>query len=265
MKDLKNLTEQVIQICKEADQQIIEPLRSQRSNIHVEEKDDSGRNFVTTADKGTEDFLIEKLKKLFPEAGFIAEESFGGTINNEFNWIIDPIDGTTNFMHNMPPFCISVAFAKGEEVQCGVIYEIFSKEIFHAWKSGGAYANGQSIKVSNAMNFASSLLVTGFPYDQEDRFEEWIKLFADLTKESQGVRRLGAAAVDMAYVACGRFDGFYEYNLNAWDVAAGSIICEEAGALVSDFKGGNDFLFGGELIAANPAIHRLLLDRLGSF
>ena len=253
---LEELTRDVVALVKQADAAVITPLRESKQ-LRIEDKDNSGRNFVTQADLQTEAFLKYELAKLMPQAGFIAEESDRDGAKSGLHWIIDPIDGTTNFMHDMPPFCISIALMEDSEILIGVIYEIFSKECFCAWKDGGAWLNERPIRVSSSESLSSSLLCTGFPYDhgQMQKFDRWIDLFGSLLKQTHGVRRLGAAAVDLAYVACGRFDGFYEYNLHSWDVAAGMIIVEEAGGKITDFEGGKDTLFGKTIIASNGNIH----------
>lgn len=265
IESFESLTLEVAEICKRADCDIIQPLQESFSKLSIQSKDNSGRNFVTEADLKTEHYLLAALRKLLPEAGFIAEESSDGNYQSGLNWIIDPIDGTTNFMHNVPPFCISVALVDNQSVKLGVVYELFSKECFYAWEHGGAWLNGSRIRVSSTQSVADSLLTTGFPYEQGKQFDHWISLFSDFTKSSRGVRRLGAAAVDMAYVACGRFDAYYEYNLQPWDVAAGILLCKEAGGEVSDFSGGNDYLFGKQMLCSNGIIHPQMAVALSSF
>lgn len=260
MMDLKDLTLNVVDVCKTANQQIIKPLRKEH-HLNVVSKDDSGRNFVTQADLRTEEFLIEHLKPLLPGAGFLAEESAVDQSEATHQWIIDPIDGTTNFLHNAPPACISIGLAREDEVILGVIFELFAEDAYYAWNGGGAWCNRSRIQVSDTKSLEDSLLCTGFPYDQtdEERFDEWIRLFGSLLKKTHGVRRFGAAAVDLAYVAAGKFDGFYEYNLNPWDVAAGICIVKEAGGTISDFQRGNDYLHGKSIVASNGNIHHSLL------
>lgn len=261
---LEQLTKKVTEACRQADQQIIQPIR-QQADLQVKNKDNSGRNFVTQADLDTEKFLKQTLNDILPGCGFIAEESFDGSITKELNWIIDPIDGTTNFMHNMPPFCISVALAFENDVQLGVIYDLFSKEVFYAWQGGGAWLNGKPITVSKTNTLRESLLVTGFPYEQGTHFDQWLSLFGNFLTKAQNVRRLGSAAIDMAYVAAGRFEAFYEYNLSPWDVAAGCIIVQEAGGKLSDFDGGSNYLFGKQIVCSNGMIHEQVLSELNRF
>jgi myo-inositol-1(or 4)-monophosphatase len=207
-------------------------------------------DMVSYVDKESEIRLVEGLKKILPEAGFIAEEGTGEkTDNQEFAWIIDPVDGTTNYMHGVPVFAISIALQQNDKIISGVVYEINRDECFAAWLGGGAYLNEKPIKVSSAKHLKDSLIATGFPYYDFELMENYINILKELMQKSHGLRRFGAAAVDLVYTACGRFEGFFEYNLKPWDVAAGTLIVQEAGGFVADFKGGNDFVFGRELIA----------------
>ncbi len=231
---------------------------SNRKEIDIKSK--GIHNFVTQVDRSSEKMLVNGLQKILPGSGFIAEE---GTIeyrSDRYNWIIDPLDGTTNFIHGLPPFAISVALLEYDELVMGVIYEIVLDECFYAVKDKPARLNGEIIKVSKTANVKDSLIATGFPYtafNKIDRFMETVHFFM---KNSHGLRRLGSAATDIAYVACGRFDGFYEYGLNPWDVAAGIVILRQAGGKVSDFQGGNNFLFGEELVASNGLIFNEFLQ-----
>jgi myo-inositol-1(or 4)-monophosphatase len=207
-------------------------------------------DMVSYVDKESEIRLVEGLKTILPEAGFIAEEGTGEkTDNQEFTWIIDPVDGTTNYMHGVPIFAISIALQQNDKIISGVVYEINRDECFAAWFGGGAYLNEKPIKVSSAKHLKDSLIATGFPYYDFELMENYINILKELMQKSHGLRRFGAAAVDLVYTACGRFEGFFEYNLKPWDVAAGTLIVQEAGGFVADFKGGNDFVFGRELIA----------------
>ena len=217
-------------------------------------------NLVTYVDKEAEKRLINELSKLIPEAGFIAEESPDIETKSEFNWIIDPLDGTTNFIHGLPIFCISIALEYKSEIILGVIYEINNDECFYSWKGDKAYLNNKEISVSKSLKLDNSLLATGFPYYDYDRLDEYLQLFKYFMKNTRGVRRLGSAAADLAYVACGRFDGFYEYGLQSWDVAAGSFIVKQAGGINSDFSGGENFIFGKEMISANSGVYEELFQ-----
>jgi myo-inositol-1(or 4)-monophosphatase len=212
-------------------------------------------DLVSYVDKEAEQQLIEGLKKILPEAGFIAEESHPGKSGQELNWIIDPLDGTTNFIHNIPAYAVSVALARKEELLLGVVYNIPQKEMFSAHADGKAFLNGKEINVSKHEKLADCLIATGFPVKDFARLQGFLDTSSHFMQNTRGLRRMGAAAVDLCYVACGRFDAFFEYNLNAWDVAAGALIVKQAGGNVTDFKGGNKFLFGKEMVAANSKIY----------
>jgi len=220
-------------------------------------------NYVTYVDKNAEKMLVEELGKLLPEAGFITEEGTSNLKGEVFNWVIDPIDGTTNFIHGVPPFAVSIGLMKKEEIVLGVIYEIGGDECFYAWEKGGAYLNGKRIQTSKRGKVQDSLFVTGFPYTRYDHMDRFMESLHYFMVNSHGLRRLGSAATDIAYVACGRFEGFYEYGLSPWDIAAGIIILQEAGGKVADFKGGNNYLFGKEFVAANPFVFNEFLDCIG--
>jgi myo-inositol-1(or 4)-monophosphatase len=213
-------------------------------------------DYVSYVDKESEQLIINGLATLIQGSGFIAEEGTTTYQSQLYNWIIDPLDGTTNFIHGLPPFCISIGLSYKNEVILGVIYEPNLDELFSATKNGGAFLNGKKIKVSNTKNLDNSLLATGFPYYDYSKLKEYMKVFEFCMQNTRGVRRLGSAAIDLAYVACGRMDGFFEYGLQSWDVAAGSIIVSEAGGIVTDFNGNNNSLFGKEILAFNPHIHQ---------
>ncbi len=235
-------------------------IREQSANIHsidVEEKDLN--SLVSFVDRQAEARLVEQLGKLLPDAGFITEEDTPDVNGKTWEWIIDPLDGTTNFLYGVPCFSISVGLRHEEQLVAGVIYEINLDEMFYAWKGGNAFLNKNRIHVSGRKNLKECLLATGFPYQDFSIVDDYLKSFNYLMRNTRGIRRLGSAAVDLAYVACGRFDGFFEYTLNAWDVAAGAIIVEEAGGKVTDFSGGDNYLFGEEIIACNPHIAEELI------
>lgn len=217
-------------------------------------------DFVTYVDKAAEEHLVAELNTLIPNASFITEEATIAREDKEFIWIIDPIDGTTNFIHGLPLFCISIALMHQGKIILGVVYEISNDECFHAVEGGKAYLNQKEIHVSSRNLLKDSLLVTGFPYKDQVKLERWMKLFVELLKKSHGVRRLGSAAIDLAYVACGRFEAFYEYGLSPWDVAAGTFIVKQASGKVSDYSGGNDYIFGKELLAGNGRMNEELRE-----
>lgn len=261
--NLKEIEKGVIDVCIEVGQFI----RHEGANFdhaRIEQKD-GFNNLVSYVDKEAERRLVAVFKKLLPEAGFITEEgTVAQSVDNEYNWIIDPLDGTTNFLHGLPIYAISVGLTYKNKVILGVIYHIVRQECFHAIEGGPAYCNGQVITVSKVATLQSSLLATGFPYYHFEKREVYLDIIKDYLEKSHGVRRLGSAAIDLAYVACGRLEGFFEYNLNPWDVAAGIFLVERAGGKVSDFKGGDNVLFGRELCAANGLIHEEMLEVIKS-
>jgi myo-inositol-1(or 4)-monophosphatase len=194
------------------------------------------------------------LSILIPDAGFIAEEGTSNKIGKEFNWIIDPLDGTTNFIHGIPAFAVSIALKQNKELVIGVIYEINQDECFYAWKDSKAYLNGKEISVSDKPDLASSLVATGFPYYDFKRQNAYIELFSDVMQKCHGLRRIGAASVDLAYTACGRFEAYFEYNLKPWDIAAGLLILERAGGEYFDFDGGKNALETCDIVATNGKV-----------
>jgi myo-inositol-1(or 4)-monophosphatase len=255
--DLENLCVQTLNLAVEVGE-FIENERKQFTRSHVESK--GLHNYVTYVDKSAEEKIVEGLRILLPEAGFIVEE---GTINSELkkhNWIIDPLDGTTNFIHGLPPYAISIALMEEKEVILGIVYEICFQERFYAWKDSKAYLNGKEIQVSQAGKVSQSLIATGFPYTNFEKLDQFMQTLQWFMKNSHGLRRLGSAATDMAYVACGRFEGFYEYGLSPWDVAAAALIIERAGGRNSDFSGGQNYIFGKEIISSNAAIFEEFRD-----
>ncbi|MBN2697378.1 MAG: inositol monophosphatase [Bacteroidales bacterium] len=241
----------------------VEYQHNNRENLSIEAK--GRQNYVTGVDREAERQLVEQLGGLLPEAGFVAEEGTSTKKGRTYNWIIDPIDGTTNFIHGVYPFAISVALAEDEEVVAGVIYEFGLREYFYSWKGGGAWLNGRPARVSSVTTVKDALLATGFPYTDFELLAEFMESLRWFMKNSNGLRRLGSAATDIAYVACGRYDGFYEYGLNAWDIAAGTLILREAGGAVSDFNGTGNFLHGGELVCSNGKIHKEFVNTVKRF
>ncbi|MBR6249917.1 MAG: inositol monophosphatase [Bacteroidales bacterium] len=220
-----------------------------------------GRNdFVTTLDKYSEQTLVQKLSELLPEAGFIAEEGTRTDRADRYNWVVDPIDGTTNFIHGVPPFAISIGLLDGDEITLGVVYEMSRDELFAAYKGGGATLNGKPIHVSTRPTVADALITMGFPYANFSRAKGLLQAIDVLMRTCHGLRRLGSAATDLCYIACGRFDAYFEYDLKPYDVAGGSIILTEAGGKVSDYRRGKDYIFGKEMLASNGLIHSELED-----
>ena len=248
------------ELCKNACDLIVTTgafIRKERITFSKDAIEYKGHNdMVSFVDKTAEKLLVEGLLKFLPEGGFITEEKTVFITGTSYNWIIDPLDGTTNFIHGLPCYCISVALMKDNEIILGIIYEINLDECFYAWQNGGAFLNGKSISVSTVSQLKDSLLATGFPYSNYKYMKQYMAVFDYCMYNSHGLRRLGSAAADMAYVACGRLEGFYEYGLQSWDVAAGVIIVKEAGGRVSDFKGGDNCIFGKEIIATNHFMYR---------
>jgi len=221
-------------------------------------------DLVSYVDKEAEKKIVSGCREILPESGFITEEGTTEKASGEsYIWIIDPLDGTTNFVHGLPAYCVSIALLLNGELLLGAVYEPNRDELFHAIRGEGAWCNEERIFVSERKRLADSLLATGFPYHDFGKMETYLHILNDFMQTTHGLRRIGSAAIDLVYTACGRFEGFFEYNLNAWDVAAGALIVREAGGIVSDFKGGDEYLFGRQLIAATPLVHQGMLETIG--
>ena len=219
-------------------------------------------DLVTEADIGSENKVVSTIQAAFPDHTILAEESGLRQGAQDCKWLIDPLDGTTNFAHNVPIFCISIAFAVNDEILMGIVLNPISGELFSASRNNGAQCNGSPIKVSSTPSVSESLLVTGFPYNIREFFDPIISRYASCLRAAQGMRRLGSAALDLCYVACGRFDGFWEQHLKPWDTAAGSIIASEAGAQVTDFSNCSFSVDAKEILATNGCIHDEMLSLL---
>ena len=241
-------------------------LLQERQKFNPDAVEYKGTNdLVSYVDKETEKRLVAALGKLLPDAGFVTEE---GTTDNSsdrsaLNWIIDPLDGTTNFVHGLPVFSVSVGLAIGNTPIAGVIFDPNRDECFFGREGAGAFcgrgtAAPERIRVSPTTQLSQSLISTGFPYYTFDRMADYLRILEKLMHQTHGLRRMGSAAIDLAYVACGRFEGFYEYNLHAWDMAAGVLLVREAGGIVTDFEGGNEFLYRGDVVAGCGAQIELL-------
>jgi myo-inositol-1(or 4)-monophosphatase len=235
-------------------------MRHYNKSLNIEYKGETDP--VSQADRNAQEAIIKAIKNVFPEHGFLAEEDGISDIKKDFCWIIDPLDGTVNFIHGCPMFCVSVALKHKKEIISGVIYAPVIKEIFCAEKSKGAYLNGKRIEVSRIKELIRALPATGFPYYVRDKSERVINNFTNIMMKTQGLRRLGSAALDLAYVACGRFDFFWEEGLKPWDIAAGALIVKEAGGILSDYAGEKDFIFKNTLLASNKALHKKVLEIL---
>lgn len=248
----QNIIEQVVELSKEVGVYLREEQKKIKSDV-IEKK--GQHDFVTYVDKTAEQKLVDQLKLICPEAGFIAEENSEKRVDKDVMWIIDPLDGTTNYIHGMSPFAISIGLMENNKMVGGVVYEVGLNECFYAWKGGKAFLNGEEISVSNIDQLDDSLLATGFPYYDFTRLKPFMESLSYFVQNTHGIRRLGTAATDLIYVACGRIEAYYEYGLSPWDVAAGAFIVQQAGGKVSDYKGGDDYIFGKEIIATNSGVY----------
>ena len=234
--------------------------------IKVNEK--GPNDFVTEVDQATEQAIIEVLKQAYPTHAFLGEES-GASANlhddNEFVWIIDPLDGTTNFLHGFPQYCVSIALQHRGQITQAVVYDPTRNDLFTATKGAGAYLNDKRIRVTKRDRLADSLIGTGFPFREMAGLEQYIEMFRVMSPRCAGLRRPGAAALDLAYVAAGRLDGFFEKGLKPWDMAAGSLLITEAGGIMGTFQGDSDYLYKGDAIAGNPKVFAQMITLLAPF
>lgn len=240
--------------------QIINRASLDIDKIKVDLKQQS--DYVTEVDRAAETAIIEVLREAYPDYGILAEESgLAGTAENaEYQWIIDPLDGTTNFIHGLPQYAISIALKHKNAIVGAVIYDTNRNEIFTASKGDGAYLNDKRIRVTKRSRLEEALIGTGFPYRMFAHIDAYLAIFRELAQKTAGMRRPGAASLDLAWVACGRFDGFWELGLAPWDMAAGSLLISEAGGLVGDFSGEADYLKTGNIVGGNPKIFAQLLQ-----
>ncbi len=243
---------------------IISRASGQLDLISVQTK--APNDFVSEVDKAAEAAIIEVLRDAYPTHDILAEESGASspTASSEFQWIIDPLDGTTNFLHGFPQYAISIALLKNGVLDQAVVFDPCRNELFTASKGAGAFLNERRIRVSRRIRLSESLIGTGFPFREFDNVEAYLGAFRELTQKTAGIRRPGAASLDLAYVACGRFDGFWEYGLQAWDMAAGALLIQEAGGLVSDLAGEATYLETGNLVAGTPKIFAQILPIIQS-
>ena len=246
----------VIEISKEAGEIIKEGFGK---NFLVETKG-SLTNLVTAIDKKSEKTIIDFVSKKYPTHTIIAEESGEQNRSSEYTWIIDPLDGTTNFAHGLPIFSVSIGVQKNNELICGVVYDVMRDALYSCEKGGGAFCNGRRLSVSTNDDLRKSVLVTGFPYNISENPDHALEHFTSFIKGSRAVRRLGSAAIDLCYVAEGVFDGFWEVSLNSWDMAAGVLIVNEAGGVVTDFVGNAINIFEKKLLASNGRVHNRMLE-----
>lgn len=217
---------------------------------------------VTIADVKSQKAIISYLKKKFPSHSFLAEETADNKPCGDYCWIIDPLDGTVNFVHGVPLFCVSIALSHNGTMVSGVVHSPVLGETFVAQRDSGAWLNGKRISVSSQKSLVRSLAITGFPYSVYKNPQKHADVFAKVLSKVQGVRRFGSAAIDLAYVSSGRCEAFWEEELKPWDVAAGSLLISEAGGRITDFKGGDNYIFGGTMLASNGAVHKKMLETL---
>jgi myo-inositol-1(or 4)-monophosphatase len=259
--DFHLICNQAIEIIKQTGLKIL----AEHKSFDLRKVESKGlHDFVSYVDKNAEKQLVDSFQQLLPGSGFIVEEQTVTEDNSSFKWIIDPLDGTTNFIHGLAPFAISVALMVNNEIVIGIVYEITRDEVFYSWKEGKAFLNGKEIHVSDSKAVKNSLIATGFPYYNYKRLPQFMETLDFFMRNSHGLRRLGSAATDLAYVACGRFDAFYEYSLSPWDVAAGAFLVRQARGMVSDFEGMDNYIFGKEIIAANSLIFDEFLSNVKS-
>ncbi len=218
-------------------------------------------DFVSEIDRRAEEVIIETILKAYPEHSILAEES-GARGENAFQWIIDPLDGTTNYLHGFPHFAVSIALKHDETLEQAVIYDPLRQELFTATRGDGAYMNNRRIRVSKRRSLEGALLGTGFPFGNNEKLETFIRTFRAIFPVTAGIRRAGAATLDLAYVACGRLDGFWEFNLKPWDIAAGALLIQEAGGIVTSLENDSTFMQHGNVLAANPKVHEEMIRLL---
>lgn len=258
---MEGYTDTARQAAREASKILIENLGSIGSE-DIEKKQVA--DFVTRVDRESERTIIEVIKEAFPEHRILAEETGGNRHEKGFLWIIDPLDGTTNYIHSYPMFAISIALQFNGDIIVGVVYDPLRDEMFWAEKGRGAFLNGKRLDISKrTVEMKNALIATGFPFRAKKLIDDYLELFKEVFLASSDLRRAGSAALDLAYVAAGRCDGFYEIGLSPWDVAAGSLLVEEAGGVVTDFRGGSEHIWTGNIVAAHRDIHGDLIKFTG--
>jgi myo-inositol-1(or 4)-monophosphatase len=219
-------------------------------------------DFVTQVDRAAEEAVIDIVRKAYPDHGFLAEESGSASKDAEYRWIIDPLDGTTNFIHGFPQYAVSIGVEHRGALTHAVVYDPVKNELFTASKGGGAYLNDRRVRVSRCLRLQDALVGTGFPFKEGSRLDLYVRQLKRVMGTSAGVRRAGAAALDLAYVACGRLDAFWEMGLSPWDMAAGALLIQEAGGLVGDLQGEGGFMASGDICASTPKIFPALLEAM---
>ena len=252
MTDLKSIIEQVEVVARDTGEFIL----NEAAGFTAEQARGKGINdFVSYVDIEAENRIVSRLRSILPEAGFIVEENSKLDSKDLYNWVVDPLDGTTNYIHKLPPFSISIGLTERGIPVLGIVYVLTSDEMFSAYSGGGARLNGEIISVSKTKTIEGMLVGTGFPFKDHRSLPSYLKTLEYFIRNTHGVRRMGSAAVDLAYVACGRFDSFFEYNLNPWDVTAGTLIIREAGGKVSSCDGSEDNISGQQVLATNGSVH----------
>jgi myo-inositol-1(or 4)-monophosphatase len=216
-------------------------------------------DFVTKVDKWSEAVIMKTIREKFPHHLFLSEETLKQEGNGGYRWIIDPLDGTTNYIHNYPMFSVSIALEYQQKIILGVVFDPLRDELFHAVKGGGSFLNNRRISVSDIMLAEKSLIATGFPFRKKEMIDLYLDAFRKIFEHVSDIRRAGSAAIDLAYIAAGRVEGFFELNLSPWDIAAGSLLIKEAGGIISDFGGGKEYLSTGDVVAGNKYLHTELL------
>ncbi len=255
--------EQLLEVACEAARRAGHYLLENRGRIQPDEVDEKGRSdFVTRVDRRSEQLIVDIIRHHFPTHAILAEEGGVHRRKGRLHWVIDPLDGTTNFIQDVPFFCLSIAVLQDGVPLVGVVYDPVHQEMFHAIKGGGAFLNDRPIRVSRIEHPHRALIATGFPWRSKRYLPQYLQAFEEIFLHTAGMRRAGSAALDLCYTACGRYVGFWELGLSPWDIAAGSLLVQEAGGLVSDFRGKPDYLQTGYIIAGNRAIHRFLLNIL---
>ena len=219
-------------------------------------------DFVSEVDKTAEKAIINEIKKVFPNHSILAEESGETLGDSDFQWIIDPLDGTTNYLHGFPQYAVSIALLEKQVVTHAVIYDPFKEELFNASKGEGAYLNNERIRVTMSNGLQDTLIGTGFPFRYPEHLDCYLKTFKAIHPHVSGIRRAGSAALDLAYLAAGRLDGFWEIGLNSWDIAAGALLVKEAGGFIGDFSGRDQYLETGNVVAGNSDVYKILLKTI---
>ena len=261
--------EQARDVAVNAAWQAAQVIRTHAGRLSEADIQDKGtHDLVTTVDEASQALIIQILREAFPDYAVLAEESDDAetraAVAEGYRWIIDPIDGTTNFTHGVPPYAVSIALQREAEVVVGVVLEVASGDLFTAIRGHGAYRNGAPMHVSRRSALGAGLLATGFPYRAYDHLDSYLAVFRRFMEQARGIRRFGSASIDLAYVACGRFDGFYETGLNAWDVAAGTLLVEEAGGRVTDYHNIPHSIFAKQILATNGLLHDAMLETLAT-